>query len=179
MLPPITSGTIQAATRTDPILGAVLRYTKHGWPVNFPAELKPFWTRRESLTVEQNVLIWGIRVIVPKNLQNQVLQEIHSSHPGVARMKLTARSYIWWPGLDTQIEKLANSCSACQDTRNTPPKVPLHPWQWPNKPWSRVHIDFVGPFLNRFFFLVVDAFSKWPEVIEMNSSTATKTVGAL
>ena len=127
------------ATQTDPILGAVLRYTQNGWPVNFPAELKSFWTCQESLTVEQNILIWGIRVIVPKNLQNQVLQEIHSSLSGVARMKLTFRSYIWWPGLDAQIEKLAISCSACQDTRNTPPKVPLHPWQWPNKPWSRVH----------------------------------------
>ena len=179
MLPPITSEAIQAATRTDPILGTVLRYTQNGWPLNFPTELKPYWTRREALTIEQNVLMWGIRVIVPKKLQNQVLQEIHNSHPGVTRMKVTARSYIWWPGLDAQIEKLANSCSACQETKNTPPKVPLHPWQWPNKPWSRVHIDFAGPFLNKFFLVIVDAYSKWPEVIEMNSSTTTKTVDAL
>ena len=137
MLPPITSETIQSATRADPILGAVLRYTQNGWPTNFPADLKPYWERHNALTVEQNVLMWGIRVIVPKNLQGRVLQEIHSSHPGVARMKLTARSYIWWPGLDAQIERLASSCSACQETRNTPPKVPLHPWQWPNKPWSK------------------------------------------
>ena len=123
--------------------------------------------------------MWGIRVIVPKKLQNQVLQEIHSSHPGVARMKVIARSYIWWPGLDAQLKKLANACAACQETKNTPPKVPLHPWQWPSKPWSRVHIDFVGPFLNRFFLVLVDAFSKWPEVIEMSSSTTAKTIETL
>jgi len=179
MLPPVTSDAIKAATRTDPVLGSVLRYTQSGWPLNVPEDLKPYWTRRQALTVEQNVLLWGIRVIVPKKLQSQVLQEIHSSHPGVARMKLVARSYVWWPGLDSQIEKLASSCAACQETRNTPPKVPLHPWQWPNKPWSRVHIDFAGPFLNRFFLVIVDAFSKWPEVIEMSTSTATKTVEAL
>ena len=179
MLPPVTSDAIQIATRTDPILGKVLRYTQNGWPLNFPSELKPYWTRHEALTVEQNVLMWGIRVIVPKRLQNQVLQEIHTSHPGVARMKAIARSYIWWPGLDAQLEKLANSCAACQETKNTPPKVPLHPWQWPSKPWSRVHIDFAGPFLNRFFLVLVDAFSKWPEVIEMSSSTTAKTIEAL
>ena len=179
MLPPVTSDTIQTATRTDPVLGRVLRYTQNGWPLNFPSELKPYWTRHEALTAEQNVLMWGIRVIVPKRLQNQVLQEIHTSHPGVARMKAIARSYIWWPGLDAQLEKLANSCAACQETKNTPPKVLLHPWQWPSKPWSRVHIDFAGPLLNRFFLVLVDAFSKWPEVIEMNSSTTAKTIEAL
>ena len=179
MLPPVTSDAIQAATRTDPILGAVLRYTQSGWPLNVPPEMKPYWARRDALTVEQNVLMWGIRVIVPKSLQNQVVQELHESHPGVARMKLIARSYIWWPCLDAQLEKLASSCSACQETKNAPPKVPLHPWQWPSKPWSRVHIDFAGPFLNRFFQVIVDAFSKWPEVIEMNSSTTAKTIEAL
>ena len=43
----------------------------------------------------------------------------------------------------------------------------------------KVHIDFAGPFLNRFFLVIVDAFSKWPKVIEMNSSTTTKTIEAL
>ena len=44
MLPPVTSDTIQTATRTDPILGKVLRYTQKGWPLNFLSELKPYWT---------------------------------------------------------------------------------------------------------------------------------------
>ena len=86
MLPPVTCDAIQAATRTDPILGAVLRYTQSGWTLNVAPEMKPYWARREALTVEQNILMWGIRVIVPKALQNQVVQELHRSHPGVARM---------------------------------------------------------------------------------------------
>ena len=45
MLPPVTSDNIRTATRADPILGAVLRYTQNGWPLNFPSELKPYWTR--------------------------------------------------------------------------------------------------------------------------------------
>ena len=157
----------------------MLRYTQSGWPLNVPPEIKPYWARREALTVEQNVLMWGIHVIVPKSLQNQVVQELHGSHLGIARMKLIARSHVWWPCLDSQLEKLANSCSTCQETKNTPPKVPLYPWQWPSKPWSQVHIDFAGPFLNRFFLVIVDAFSKWPEIIEMNCSTAAKTIEAL
>jgi len=63
------------------------------------------------------------------------------------------------------------SCQACQSIRNAPATVPLHPWLWPTKPWQRIHIDFVGPF--------IDAHSKWPEMMEMRSTTAYKTVEEL
>ena len=35
-------------------------------------------------------------------------------------------------------------------------------------------MDFAGPFLNKMFLIVVDAHSKWPEVIQM-TSTCTST----
>ena len=47
----------------------------------------------------------------------------------------------------------------------------LHPWIWPAKPWQRIHIDFAGPFMEKMFFIVVDAHSKWPEVILMTSTS--------
>ena len=60
-------------------------------------------------------------------------------------MKATARSYVWWPGLDQEIEELVKGYTQCQSVRNAPEVAPLHPWLWPSKPWSRVHIDFAGP----------------------------------
>ena len=74
---PVTEVRIQTATRTDPILGTVLRYTQQGWPSKVPEHLKPYWVRRNELTVEKGILMWGIRVIVPTKLKDQVLQEIH------------------------------------------------------------------------------------------------------
>ena len=41
--------------------------------------------------------------------------------------------------------------------------------------WERIHVDFAGPFLGRMFMVIVDAHSKWPEVIEMKSTTAERT----
>ena len=61
-----------------------------------------------------------MRVIVPKHLQQIVLKELHLSHPGVSRMKSIARSYLWWPGLDKEIEKLVATCTACQAVRQAP-----------------------------------------------------------
>ena len=55
----------------------------------------------------------------------------------------------------------------------------LHPWQLAERPWQRIHIDFAGPFLQQMFLIVIDSFSKWPEVIVMKSTTATKTIDEL
>jgi len=94
-------------------------------------------------------------------------------------MKRLAREYVWWPGIDTEIEQKVKSCNACQMTRNTPEVASLHPWEWPDKPWSRVHVDYAGPFLNRMFLLIVDAHSKWLDVHVTTASTASVTIQKL
>lgn len=91
-------------------------------------------------------------------------------------MKTLARSYVWWPNLDKEVEAIAKNCHACQSVKSAPSKAPLHPWVWPAKPWQRLHIDFAGPFQGKMFFVLVDAHSKWPEVIPMSSTSATKTI---
>ena len=173
---PVTAARLGQATRRDRVLGKVWRYTKSGWPQECPAHLQPYWTRRHELTVEGDCLLWGIRVLVPLSLQERVLQELHQEHQGVAKMKTLARSYVWWPNLDKEVEAIAKNCHACQSVKSAPSKAPLHPWVWPAKPWQRLHIDFAGPFQGKMFFVLVDAHSKWPEVIPMSSTSATKTI---
>ena len=123
--------------------------------------------------------MWGYRVIIPSKHRQHILNELHRDHPGCSRMKSVARSYVWWPGIDKDIEDIAKSCLVCQSIKNVPQAAPLHPWTWPTKPWQRLHIDFVGPFLDINFLVVVDAHSKWPEVFEMSSTTSSKTIAVL
>ena len=80
-------------------------------------------------------------------------------------MKGRARMVIWWSNLDKEIEELASSCTACQSSRSLPPVAPLHPWSWPDKPWSRIHINYAGPINNQMLLMVLDSFSKWMEVM--------------
>ena len=147
--------------------------------VYIPDILKPYYHRRFELTVEGDCLLWGIRVVIPRSLQGDILHELHRDHPGMTRMKVFARSYVWWPGLDKSIEQLASSCQDCLRVKPSPPTAPLHPWIWPTKPWQRVHVDYAGPFQGKMYFLVVDAHSKWPEIFEMSVTTSTKTIGVL
>ena len=76
-------------------------------------------------------------------------------------------------GLDKDVEKQAKACLPCQQQKPNPPAVYLHTWQWPTTPWKIIHIDFAGPFLGKMFLIMVDAHSKWPEVMMMSTTTTT------
>ena len=91
-------------------------------------------------------------------------------------MKAIARSYVWWHKLDTHLEDMVKSCTSCQSVKDAPPVAPLHPWIWPTKPWERIHVDFAGLFQNKMFLIVVDVHSKWPEVMQMTSTSAEQTI---
>ncbi len=121
-------------------------------------------------------MLWGIHVIVPSRYQKQLLDDLHDEHPGICQMKATARSYLWWPGLDQDIESLVNSCQVCQATRNQPSAVPLHTqtWKWREWVWQRIHIDFAEKDGNN-FLMVIDAHSKWLEVFRMPTTTSANS----
>lgn len=74
---------------------------------------------------------------------------------------------------------MCQSCSDCQHYLPNPETAPVHPWEWTNSPWERIHVDFAGPFKGRMYFIVVDSHSKWPEVVPMSSTTSTATVNVL
>ena len=137
---PVTAEQVATATKKDPLLSQVYRYTQSGWPTDVDDVLLPHWNRRTELSLERGCLLWGIRVVIPQKLQERLLKELHKDHPGIVRMKEISRSYIWWEGVDKDIESVVKSCQACQSVKNAPPNAPLHPWLWPTKPWQRLHI---------------------------------------
>ena len=140
-----------------------------------------FYSRKDELTVHQGCIKWGSRVVVPTKLRRQVLEVLHESHIGVVK-KALARSYILWPGIDREIEELARGCSGCQRVQHAPKSSPTSSVGvaiFPLATYSRYYYDYAGPFLGMMFLVVVDASSKWPEVITMHSTTASKTIEVL
>ena len=77
--------------------------------------------------------------------------------------------------VDKDIEQVVQSSHKCQQERPSPPPAPLHPWSWPTRPWTRLHIDFAGLMEGKVFLVVIDAHSKWIEVIPMTTATAELT----
>ena len=109
---------VRQVTRRDPVLSRVVDFVLSGWPAHNPGdEFQPWSSRREELTVESWVLIWGSRVVVPTPLRQQELELLHESHPGSAHYKQLAWSYVWWQGLDADIEREVSNCTSCAENR--------------------------------------------------------------
>ena len=45
--------------------------------------------------------------------------------------------------------------------------------------WDRIHIDFAGPIEGFNYLIIIDAFSKWPEVVRMKSISSERTIKEL
>lgn len=110
---PVDAAQLRVATQTDPVLSKILLYTQKGWPEAVDADLKPYFNRSE-MTIEVGCLMRGMRVIVPESCKTAVLAELHTSHPGIVKMKLLACVHVWWPGIDKHVEQLVRDCESCQ-----------------------------------------------------------------
>ena len=100
----------------------------NGWSNSeVEVNLKPFHTRKLELSAHQGCVLWGIRVIIPVKLQKRVLDEIHEGHMGIVKMKAIGRSFVWWPGIDVDLESLAKQCQGCLMHKSNPNAAPVHP----------------------------------------------------
>jgi hypothetical protein len=173
---PVEASVIANATRKSPLLSKVIDFVLSGWPKhNNNSRLRPFFSKRFELSFDHGVLPWGLRVVIPETLQYTILTELHDQHIGVNRMKSLARGYIWWPNLDAEIEHIAATCETCQSLRKIPAEALIHPWVRALRPIERIHIDFAD-FKNQSFFILIDSYSKWLEVLPMKSTTSEKAI---
>ena len=84
---PVTAGQICVCTRRDPSLSTVLQFVRQGWPNQCNPELAPYSSRKTKLSVHEDCLVWGSRVVIPPQGRQLVLQELHDGHLGMTRMK--------------------------------------------------------------------------------------------
>ena len=84
--------------------------------------------------------------------RTRLLETLQGGHPGVCRTKALARSFLWWPRVDTATKQMTKACPTCQETRKSPTRAPLQPWRWPQTPWRRLHIDYAMSFMGKMFF---------------------------
>ncbi|XP_055606665.1 uncharacterized protein K02A2.6-like [Uranotaenia lowii] len=120
--------------------------------------------------------MYGERLVIPTRLQPKVLQLLHKGHPGIERMRSVARNYVYWPGIDDQIAQRVKACVECSKAAKFNIKTNLQSWSAPERPWQRIHADFAGPVDGNFFLIVVDSYSKWPEVIPTKRISTAATL---
>ena len=154
----------QILTRQDTLLSRAILYMERGWPNDqnlIPQECMTFYEKRNSLSFKENILLWQGSIVIPKPLRDAVLATLHDGHPGIWAL---ARFYVWWPNIDEEVEIYVNKCSLCQQNLPREPESLLFAWNTPSEPWSRIRVDYAGPFEGKYWLVVINAFSKWLEI---------------
>ena len=70
-------------------------------------------------------------------------------------------------------------CVKCQEHQKALAKAPMHPWEWPERPWARVHMDYAGPIQGKMLLVIVDAHSKWLEAHIVHTANSRATIEKL
>ena len=118
-----------------------------------------------ELSVNEGVIMRGERLMVPTKLRSAVLAAAHEGCPGRDAMLRQLRQDVWWPGLDKDVKAYTGSCLGCSAAvpRNSTPPMAMR--ETPERVWSEVQADFKGPIAGRYYFhVLIDQFSRWPEV---------------
>ncbi|UYV73879.1 hypothetical protein LAZ67_11001247 [Cordylochernes scorpioides] len=103
---------------------------------NFDFDIKK--TNKDNMLCADAFSRLPFEAVIPRTCQDQMLKLLHQGHIGVDRMKSLARSSIWWPKMDSQIEEFVKECSPFMHYQAAPPAENT-PWPRTNQPCQRVH----------------------------------------
>lgn len=129
-----------------------------GWPEKHSVskELMPY--ERAELTVPDDILLKGDRLIISVTLQKEILTKIQDGHQGMTKCHARAQHSVWWPGISSHICQMAEHCHTCNHHKIVHCE-PLLPTSLLARPWQRVGMDlFDGR--KKTYLLIVDYFSR-------------------
>ena len=144
---------------------------------DLPSMLHPYWNARDALTVENDLIVHGCRLVIPSSMLRRVLQKLHDSHQGIERTKARARQTVYLPSINNDITNTVRSCEDCQRELPSLPREPLISHAKPSRPFVVISMD-LGTGANPQFLIAVDHFSWWPRVFQLGASAITRQITA-
>ena len=168
------------ATLQDPQLAVLLNVLQTSWPTcqKLPKEIQQFWPYQHLLTQVQGLILKGVQIVIPRSLRKKMLARAHEGHQGIAKTKVLMRETMWWPGMSNEIEQMIAGCDVCACYRHQQCKEPQSSTPSPQLPWERVAVDLFE-WQGEHFLLVVDYYSRFPEVRKLSSIRSTNVIQAL
>ena len=126
-------------------------------------ESKPsYYNLKDELTVVNNLIFKGSKIVL-----STILVYLYT---GIERIKSNARSTMYWPNIDKDIDEMTRNCNACQKYRSLNPRKPLLSHEIPRDVWNKVATElFVC--LYKLYLIVIDYTSKYFELAQLRNAS--------
>ena len=69
----VTVAQIKCWTEHNPVLAKVPKFVQQDWPRSVSSELHLFYTRRLELSIQDDCLLWGSSVVIPRPGREKIL----------------------------------------------------------------------------------------------------------
>ncbi|XP_062574225.1 uncharacterized protein K02A2.6-like [Saccostrea cucullata] len=148
---------IRKETGQDDELQQLLNTILDGWPNNkadLAPEIRAYWNFRDELSCIDGILYKSHKLVVPKSMQNEMLEKLHIGHQGIVKTKNRARDILFWNGMGRDIENLVSACATCAKYQVANPKEPMIPSELPSRPWSKIGMDLFELSGNHYLLVV-------------------------
>ncbi|UYV60827.1 K02A2.6-like [Cordylochernes scorpioides] len=164
------------AQQEDTTLKAVVNYLEQGWPdkKKMSQALLSYWHVKDELGVQNGLLMRSCRLVIPASMKLEILDKLHPGHFGITKTRLRARETVWWPGISEEIAETVRKCSVCIQEAVSKHE-PLIPTNFPTRPWQKIGMDLFK-FENKWYLVVIDYYSRFPEMIQLDRLTANVVV---
>lgn len=164
----------QEQTEKDENLKLIKDFCKNGWPKEkskCPVQLKYFYKLRNDIILDDDLLFYNERIIVPAVMRKAILNKLHEPHFGMTKTKQRARASVFWPNINNEIEQIVMQCRECQLNSPNKQKEPLIQHEIPNEPFKKVACDILE-YGSKSYLVVIDYYSKWIELCKLKNKTA-------
>ena len=165
---------IRSATADDVTLQRLLQVVMNGWPESrtaVPEDVRPYWNMRDEMSADDGLVFAGERIVIPESMRSDMLEVLHEPHMGMEKTKSRARSAIFWPGMSKAIEDTVSRCKTCLQFARSNQKEPMIAHKIPDGPFRKVAMDIMS-FKGRDYLVVVDYYSKYPELALLENKTS-------
>ena len=137
-----------------------------------PKCITEFWRVKDDLSVVDELIVYGCRLVIPCKLRNDILRKLHDSHQGIVRTRERARLAVYWPGIDQDIEKVITACKVCQDELPSLGKKPMIVRTPAERPFQELAVDFAFVCGSN-YLIMVDCYTDWPSIHLMRHFTTS------
>ena len=167
------------AQSADSVCSRLKEYCLFSWPKReeIEPELIPYWKARSFLTLKDELLLYGSRIVIPTSLREETMEKVNAGHQGIERCRLRVNSSVWWPGIVKQVTEMIRRCSVCA-REAAPKREPLIISPLPDYPWQVIGTDLFE-LKGASYLLVVDYFSRYPEIAKLTSTTSQAVITVL
>ena len=113
--------------------------------------------------------------VIYQNREHKLSLVVVPGGPNILGMNWLREIRLNWRDIQAKLHNVSSTQSPLNDVLHRYE----HPWEWPERPWSRIHIDHVGPYHNQLWFIIVDAHSKWLDIYPVSSTNSQTTIDML